>query len=134
MLAIATLIAQLYNSNPLAVLIPLIFIFLVDAVIVAFKKPFLVELKDEDRIHSKCSKLYWKSYWICAIVQNVLFIILEIILIIMFATRNNADTESYLSIGYAATSFVILLLVNGLVRLGWGMITFIETCIDDKHK
>ena len=52
----------------------------------------------------------------------------------MYATRNTADTPTYLNIGYAATAFVIMLLVNGLVRLAWGMVSFFEVCIDDVHK
>lgn len=41
LLIIATLIAQLYKSNPLAVLIPLVIIHILDAVLVAVLKPYI---------------------------------------------------------------------------------------------
>ena len=53
---------------------------------------------------------------------------------VMYGQRDSADTETYFGTGYAACVFVILLLVNGLIRLGWGMISTVEGCIDDVHK
>jgi hypothetical protein len=41
MLAIALLISQLYKTNPLATLIPLIFIHIIDAIILLYLKPLV---------------------------------------------------------------------------------------------
>lgn len=43
LLIIAILISQLYAVNPLAVLIPLLFIHLLDAFVIFFLKPFLLD-------------------------------------------------------------------------------------------
>jgi len=40
---IAILISQLYAANPLAVLIPLIFIHLLDAAVIFFLQPYLLD-------------------------------------------------------------------------------------------
>ena len=52
----------------------------------------------------------------------------------MYGTRSKASTESYLSTGYAAIAFVIILLIIGLIRLGWGIVSVLEICIEDYHK
>ena len=40
-LAIAFLIGQLYKANPLAALLPLMFIHLADALIIALRNPYI---------------------------------------------------------------------------------------------
>lgn len=42
-LAIAFIIGQLYKTNPLAALIPLMIIHLVDAAILLFLKPYILD-------------------------------------------------------------------------------------------
>ena len=135
LLIIATLVAQLYKTNPLAVLIPLVVIHIADAVLLYVYRPYLTDdIHDqEERILSKCSKRYWTAYWITAIFQSSLFAILEIVLIIMYGTRSAASTASYFSTGYAACAFALLLLINGLVRLGWGVIKAFEVCSEDMN-
>lgn len=50
----------------------------------------------------------------------------------MFGVRSKNDNkDSYLSIGYAGVAFIIMLLINGLVRLVWGFIRIFELCSDD---
>ena len=122
--------AQLYKANPLAVLIPLLFIHLIDGLIVLFAKPYIMSEGEEDKIVSRCTKLYWKKYyWISFVIQNFLFFILEIIIIIMHGMKLEASRDEYLGVGYAACAFVILLLANGLIRVGWGFVKTFEVCV-----
>ena len=135
LLIIATLVAQLYKANPLAVLIPLVLIHIADAVLLYVYRPYLTDdiQDEEEKILSQCSKRYWTAYWIAAIIQSALFAILEIVIIIMYGTRSAASTATYFSTGYAACAFVVLLLINGLVRLGWGIIKAFEVCSEDMN-
>lgn len=63
--------------------------------------------------------------------ENVLFFVLELILVIMFGRRSLADKVEYFSIGYAACAFVILLLINGLIRVAWTLIRYFEVLYED---
>ena len=49
-------------------------------------------------------------------------------MIIMYAVRDKASTYDYMHIGYACCAFVILLLLNGLVRLAIGFAKIVEGC------
>lgn len=49
----------------------------------------------------------------------------------MYARRSLETTGAYFGIGYAACAFVILLLINGLIRLAWCLVKNIEICYDD---
>ena len=49
----------------------------------------------------------------------------------MYARRSLDDKRAYFSIGYAACAFVVLLLINGLIRVGWTIIRYLEICYDD---
>lgn len=49
----------------------------------------------------------------------------------MYGIRTYASKESYLSTGYAACAFIIMLLVNGLIRLIWGFVRIFEVCFED---
>jgi hypothetical protein len=82
-------------------------------------------------IVSGCTKSYWKYYRISHIIENVLFIILAIILIIMYARRTTADKGSHMSTGYAFSAFVVMMLINALVRLVWGFIRQFEKCYEE---
>jgi hypothetical protein len=118
--------------NPLAVLIPLLFIHLLDAGIILYFKPYLLDAGESERIVSNCTRKYWTYYRYSHIVENLLFFLLEIIMIIMFGLRSNSDNkDSYLSTGYACIAFIIMLLINGLMRLVWGFIRIFELCSED---
>jgi hypothetical protein len=49
----------------------------------------------------------------------------------MYGTRTTAGKEAYLSTGYAACAFIIMLFMNGFVRLVWGFIRIFELCLED---
>lgn len=49
----------------------------------------------------------------------------------MYGIRGYASKDSYLSTGYAACAFIIMLLVNGLIRLIWGFVRIFEVCFED---
>lgn len=116
-------------------LIPLIFIHLLDGVLVLVAKPYIMSEGEEDKIVSRCTKLYWKKYyWISFVIQNFLFLILEVIIIIMHGIKLKATREEYLSAGYAACAFVILLLANGLIRVAWGFVKTFEICVEDTRQ
>ena len=129
LLIIALLIGLLYKANPLAILIPLMLIHLADALIIFLMKPFRLS-ENKERVFTIFSKHYWTYYRWSHIIQNILFFILELILVIMYARRTLDSRENYFSIGYAASAFVILLLINGLVRVGWSLIRYLEICYD----
>lgn len=127
--AIAFLIGQLYKFNPLATLIPLIAIHLLDGLVITFINPYIEDMGESERIVSKCTKYYWIFYRISHIIENALFVILEVIMIIMHAS-SNASKESYLSIGYACCAFIIMMFINGLLRVVWGFIRSFEFCYE----
>lgn len=130
-LAIAFLIGQLYKANPLAVLIPLMVIHLVDALIIAFRNPYIEDSGESERIVGRCTKFYWKYYQISHIIENVLFFILELVMIIMYGLRSYANKDSYMSVGYACCAFIIMLFVNALTRLVWGFVRIFENCFEE---
>lgn len=40
----------------------------------------------------------------------------------MYAIRSSASKAVYLNIGYACCAFIIIMFINALVRLAWGLI------------
>ena len=43
-------------------------------------------------------------------------------MVIMYGVRSFANKITYLNIGYAACAFIIIMFINALVRLAWGLI------------
>lgn len=58
----------------------------------------------------------------------MLFIVLEILFLVLFGQRNGSTSDAYMGIGYAVCVLVILLLVNGLLRLLWGFLKLAQQC------
>lgn len=52
-------------------------------------------------------------------------------MIIMYGVRSYASKEVYLSVGYACCAFIIMMFINGLVRLVWGFVRSFEVCYED---
>ena len=71
---------------------------------------------------------YPKAYWITSAIQSFLFALLELFILITYAVRDKASNTSYLGLGYFCCAIVIVLLLNGLVRLVWGFIKIVEGC------
>jgi hypothetical protein len=69
-----------------------------------------------------------KAYWITSAIQRFLFAFLELFILISYAARGKASNNSYLGLGYFCCAIVIVLLLNGLVRLVWGFIKILEGC------
>ena len=69
------MIGLLYNANPLAVLIPLIVIHLIEAILIIVIRPFYDEYPSE-KIGTFFTKKYLTYYWISHVIQDFLFIIL----------------------------------------------------------
>ena len=44
----------------------------------------------------------------------------------MAASRDSASSSAYLGLGYAINIFVVLLLLNGIIRLVWGVLKLIQ--------
>lgn len=62
------------------------------------------------------------------IIQQGLFILMEILFLVLYGQRNNSSSSSYMGIGYAICVVVILLLLNGLLRLFWGFMKQAQHC------
>jgi hypothetical protein len=71
---------------------------------------------------------YPKAYWITSAIQSFLFAFLELFILITYAVRDKASNTSYLGLGYFCCAIVIVLLLNGLLRLVWGFIKIVEGC------
>jgi hypothetical protein len=63
-----------------------------------------------------------------SVAQQALFIILEILFLVLFGQRSGTSSSSYMGIGYAICVVVILLLLNGLLRLFWGFMKQAQHC------
>ena len=131
LLIIALLIGLLYNANPLAVLIPLLSLNLADGIILIIAKPFYLEYPEEKLIVSWFQRNYLKMYWISHIIQNFLFVVLEILMIAAFARRILDSREVYLGLGYACSVFAVIILFVGVFRLFINIIQIFEDCYDD---
>jgi hypothetical protein len=71
LLIIAILIGLLYDSNPLAVLIPLIFIHILDGIFILITKPFgMIQV---EQLNVCFYNHYPKAYWITSAIQDFLF-------------------------------------------------------------
>lgn len=53
---------------------------------------------------------------------------MEIFFLILVGIRNSGSTSAYMGLGYTICVFVILLLLNGLIKLIWGVIKYIQYC------
>lgn len=126
MLVIALLIALVYKGNPLAILIPLIIVHIVDGLIIVGFKPF--GLYQEPQLNVCFYNFYPQVYQVTSALQSFLFAFLELFILIMYAVRDKASNYSYLGLGYFCCAIVVALLVNGLVRLVWGFIKIVEAC------
>jgi hypothetical protein len=126
LLVIALLIALVYKGNPLAILIPLIIVHIVDGLIIVGFKPF--GLYQEPQLNVCFYNSYPQVYQVTSALQSFLFAFLELFILIMYAVRDKASNYSYLGLGYFCCAIVVALLANGLVRLVWGFIKIVEAC------
>lgn len=62
------------------------------------------------------------------VIQQILFIILEILFLVLYGQRDGSSSSVYMGIGYAICVFVIILLLNGLFRLFWGFMKHAQQC------
>ena len=46
----------------------------------------------------------------------------------MVGIRSKGSSSAYMGLGYAVCAFAILLLLNGLVRLVWGVLKILQFC------
>lgn len=46
----------------------------------------------------------------------------------MVGVRSKGSSSAYMGLGYTVCAFVILLLLNGLVRLVWGVLKIVQYC------
>ena len=86
LLAIALLIGLLYNTNPVAILLPLVALNIFDGVILIVVKPYYLEYPEE-RIGSFFTKRYLRYYWISHIIQTFLLAVLEIFMLVVYGQR-----------------------------------------------
>jgi hypothetical protein len=47
-------------------------------------------------------------------------------MIIMYGIREHGTKESYLATGYACCAFIIIMFINGLMRVVWGAVRIFE--------
>jgi hypothetical protein len=117
----------LWNSNPLATLIPLIVLHLVDAILLLVFKP--LGMTQVAHLNVCFYNHYPMAYFITSVIQNFLFILLEIFIVIMYAVRDNSATEVYMALGYTCCGIVVALLLNGIVRMAWGVVKIVEAAV-----
>lgn len=124
---IALIIAVTYNSSPVIPLVLLIIINLIDVILLIALKP--LGMVQAEVINAYLFYPYYpRVYHITAIVQNCLFIVMEVFFLILVGIRNSGSSSAYMGVGYVICAFVILLLLNGLLRLVWGAFRFFEYC------
>jgi hypothetical protein len=51
---------------------------------------------------------------------------MEILWLALYGQRNSASSSAYMGIGYVICAIVILLLLNGLLRLFWGFMKIVQ--------
>lgn len=127
LMIIALAVSMLYAVTPIAALIVLLALNFIDLLIIICARPF--DMKQDDLIGSRWFyPNYPAVYHVTAIIQQVLFFIFEILFLAMAASRDSASSSGYLGLGYAINIFVVLLLVNGIIRLVWGVLKLIQFC------
>lgn len=99
---------------------------IVDGAIIIVSKPFGME--QETQLNVCFYNHYPKAYWITSALQSFLFALLELFILITYAVRDKASNNAYLGLGYFCCAIVVVLLLNGLVRLVWGFIKIVEGC------
>jgi hypothetical protein len=127
LLLIALIVAVTYSSSPAIPLVLLIILNIVDAILLIALKPLGMsqpELIDAVFFYPH----YPTVYAVTCIIQNILFVLMEIFFLILLGTRDSASSAAYMGIGYVICVIVILLLLNGLVRLLWGCIKILQHC------
>lgn len=73
--------------------------------------------ENREQMHQKLLVFLQDSH----IVENFLFFILELVMIIMYGIRSYATKQAYLSVGYACCAFIIMMFINRLVEAGLGI-------------
>ena len=124
---IAIVVAVTYSSSPVIPPIILIILHIIDFGLIFAMKPLGMEQPDLVGAYMFYPK-YPKVYHYTMLIQQILFILLEIFWLILFGIRNSADSGTYMGIGYTICAFVILLLLNGLFRLIWGILKILQYC------
>ena len=51
------------------------------------------------------------------VVENVLLVVLEIELLFVYGLSNSISDDDFLNLGYAMIVIVVLLIINGMIRL-----------------
>lgn len=127
LMAIACIIGFLYAASPVIPLIVLMVLNLGDLLLLILTDPLGMvqpELIEATIFYPRYPLIYkWTT-----IVQQGLFIILEILFLVLYGQRNGSSASSFMGIGYAICVVVILLLINGLFRLFWGFMKQAQHC------
>lgn len=73
-------------------------------------------------------KIYSDSkYLTYKIIENILFVIIDFVLLILINLSSLASTESYVYVGFFLSGFSFLVVVNSLLRMGYlGKCKYIE--------
>lgn len=127
LVAIACVIGFLYAASPIIPLIVLIALNLGDGVLLIFLKPLgmvQAELIEATTFFPR----YPTVYHFTMVIQQALFVIMEILFLVLYGQRTGQSGGSYMGIGYAICVVVILLLLNGLLRLFWGFMKQAQHC------
>lgn len=124
---IALVIAVSYKSSPAIPLVILIVIHIADLGLLIGLKPLGMVQPEVINAYLFYPE-YPKVYQMTTIIQEILFILMEIFFLILVGIRNSGSTTAYMGLGYTICVFVILLLLNGLIKLVWGVIKFIQYC------
>lgn len=124
---IAVIVAVTYNSTPVIPLLLLIVLNIIDFALIFALKPLGMEQPDLIGAYIAYPQ-YPRVYHVTTLLQQIFFIVMEIFWLILFGIRNSASSATYMGIGYVICALVIILLVNGLVRLVWGMLKQFQSC------
>lgn len=127
LLLIAIIIVACYKTSPVVPLIILIFIHAIDAVLLIALKP--LGMVQQELINSFLFyPEYPRIYHITTVIQQILFILMEIFFLIMVGLRTSESSSAYMGLGYVVCVWVILLLLNGVFRLIWGFVRYLQYC------
>jgi hypothetical protein len=125
--AIACIIGFLHAGSPIIPLIVLIALNIGDGVVLIFLKPLGMVQKEVIEATTFFPR-YPTVYHFTMVVQQALFVIMEILFLVLCGQRTGQSGGSYMGIGYAICVVVILLLLNGLLRLFWGFMKQAQHC------
>jgi hypothetical protein len=121
LIAIACFIGFLHASNALIPLILLLIVNFTDVLLLLITKPLGMkqgELPEAPVFYP----LYPRIYQITTVIQQCLFIVLEILWLVLYGQRSSGSSSTYMGVGYVVCGLAILLLVNGLLRMLWGVV------------